>query len=123
MKLDASIGELDVNVPLVFGDAVAVDLSSDYTMDKSYHLKGFYFKGDTEGAWTVVTLASYMRNGGNAFRNTRPSDVEVAAVITTAVAAGDTVDLLLAAYQISELPIAFIESTDAPSTTVNAYYY
>ena len=122
-KLTASVGELDVSVPLVFGDAIGVTLSSDYTMPKEHHLKGIYFKGDAAGAYTVVTLDQYMLNGGDALRASTPTDAEVAAVIADAVSAGDTVDLLLAAYQISEVPVAFIESTGAPTTTLNVFTY
>lgn len=122
-KLQAGIGGVNVDVPLVFGDCVGVTLSSDYTMPKELHLKGVYFKGDAAGSFTVVTLDQYMKNGGDVLRDSTPTDVEVAAVITAAVAAGDTVDMLLAAYQISECPVAFIESTGAPTTTLNVLIY
>lgn len=122
-KLTASIGELDVSVPLVFGDCLGVTLSSDYTMPRHLHLKGVYFKGNAAGTYTVVTLDQYMKNGGDAYRASTPTDVQVAAVIAAAVAAGDSVGMLLAAYQISECPVAFIESTGAPTTALNVLIY
>ena len=127
-KLTASVGELDVNVPVIFYDIVGftlVDPGTDYYMPNSAHLHGVFFKADTAGTFTCVTLHQYMENGGDVYRaqSGGPSTAEKEAVVAAAVSAGDTVSLYLAAGQWTDCPIAFVDATSAASTALNIGLY
>ena len=121
MKLNDSINELMIDVPLIFSDIIDHDLSGDYVIPKSRILNGFYVKPDTAGAYRAVTLAQYYENGGDSYRaqSGGPSEAEMNVVIHAAIAAGNTVDLLLAAYEICSTPLCFLEADVAAGTTVN----
>ena len=123
MKLSDSIGSLDINPPLVFSECIDWDLSGDYVMPTTAHLTGVYFKGDTAGAYRCVTLYQYRSNGGEAYsaQSGGPTDGQMNTAIHAAIAAGDTVDMLLAAYEISSCPVVFIEADVVASTTANVF--
>ena len=109
----------EVNAPIIFGDIINHDLSSDFTATAGQLDKGVFFKGDAEGAYTCVTFAQYMDNGGDVATDAS----ERAAAIAAAIAASDTVDLYLAGYQWSDTAVVFIDATGAPSTNINIGLY
>jgi hypothetical protein len=116
-SLAFSVEGKDMDQPLSFYDITGVTLSSDYVnLAKG---KGFFFKGDTAGAYTAITLTQYFLAGGSS----NDDDTARDAIITAIESAGDTVDMLVAAYQWSDTPIVKLESTSAPSTAINIGHY
>ncbi len=103
--------------PISFFDITYKALSSDYVnLAKG---KGFYFKGGDSGKYRAITLTQYMQAGGTPADNDTVRD----ALIIVIVSAANYVDLYLAAYQWTDTPCVFIESTDAAGTTINIGHY
>lgn len=123
-QLSANVEELSVTVPVIFGDLLYHDLSSDYTAPGSRYIKGVYFRGDVSGKYRCVTLAQFHAYGGDAYRDgPAPNDTQRDAIITAAVNDSAYVDVYLAAYQWVDCPVMFIESTDAAGTNLNIGIY
>ena len=93
-------------VPLVFSDIQFYDLSvsHDYEVQGAQLDKGIFFKGDTAGCYTVVTLASYVAND-------------------YVLLAADTTKVYLAAYQWIDHPVVAIAELNAASTNLNFGFY
>ena len=115
--LGFSVEGHDMDQPLSFYDVVGVTLSSDHVSLEKGH--GFYFKGDTAGAFTCITLSQYFLAGGT------PTDTDTVrdALITAIESAGNTVAMLLAGYQWSDCPIIKLESVGAATTVINIGKY
>ncbi|KKL86854.1 hypothetical protein LCGC14_1940590, partial [marine sediment metagenome] len=105
--------------PVVFSDIIGLTLSSDFIASGGQLDKGVFFKADTAGAYTCVTYAQYLDNGGDI----AVSDAEKLAAIVEAVSESDEVALLVAAHQWCDTPIVRIESSGAPSTALNLGIY
>lgn len=115
-------------VPTVFLDIVDFTLSdpgTDYEIGVTRLEKGVFFKPVTAGAYRCVTHYQYMDNGGNAYTgpNGPATTVQRDAVIAAAVAAGDYVDMQLAAYQWSDCTVVFIDASSSVGTVLNIGHF
>ena len=116
-SLGFSVEGHDMDQPLSFFDITYKSLVSDYVNLAKGH--GFYFRGDVAGKYRAITLSQYFKAGGT------PTDTDVVrdALILVIVAAANYVDLYLAAYQWTDCPCVFIESTAAAGTNINIGHY
>lgn len=92
-------------VPLVFSAIDYYDLTTgDFELVGAQLDKGVFFKGDTSGVYTVVTLANYVANN-------------------YVLLAADTVKMYLAAYQWCDHPVVAIAQAAAANTDLNIGVY
>ena len=98
--------DTQIQVPLVFSAIDDYDLivSHDYEVYGAQLDRGVFFKGDTAGYYTVVTLANYVANDYALFGAT-------------------TIRMLLGAFQWSDHPVVAIAELNAASNNINIGIY
>lgn len=123
------LGE-DLAAPLAFEDIRNVTLTVDYAasdaaLSEVKLNRGFFFKGITAGTYRAITLYQFNKQlkATNTVYGVRISDVQRNTILQEIVAAGNYVDLYLAAYQWSDSPVVFLERTGAASTSINIGLY
>lgn len=125
-KLTASVGEEDLNIPLMFQDILdftLVDTGTDYYVDHAKAMRGVFFRSATTGTFNVLTLNQYLENGGAELKVQNPSQVTVNAVIDAAVVATKNITIQLEAGQWCDTPICWVDATNAADLSLNIGIY
>ena len=129
-QLEFNVNGENLTAPLAFEDIRLIDLSEDYAASDSAGSeiklkKGFFFKSETAGKFRAITLYQFRKAllAWPAPVAAKIPDSTRNDILQSIVAAGDYVDVYLAAYQWVDCPVVFLEQGGSASNIVNIGIY
>ena len=126
-QLQSSVFGENIDAPLFFEDIRNVSLAAnDYAAsdakDSEVRLnRGFFFKGTAAGTYRAITLYQFnkqLKTTTTTF-SAKITNAQRNLILQEIVAAGNYVDLYLAAHQWSDTMVVFLEKTGSASNTIN----
>ena len=129
-KLEFGVFGENFNAPLAFEDIRNVTLTADYAasdapLSEVRLNRGFFFKGNVAGTYRAITLYQFnkqLRNTNTVYGE-KITDVQRNTILQEIVAAGNYVDVYLAAYQWVDCPCVFLERQGVASVSINIGLY